>query len=306
MILLMKGLLLGTAHGADAPSSAAISLLAYDEAQALTQASTEPLLLTVSAGNPSAQNAATQNSVAERQISELQKNGALQKLSPEEQKAATAYFKTVPIVSVQVGQAGHSLAEAFHFIITDSHGKTIPVTVRPLAASAEQAGLVSLDATNTLSLFFGVDADALSKLPDDTYTFEARMQVRDAQGKLLPEIPSSPVRVTLKKLWTEPRMEKILLNNYKHGRYYLLDHQFAQIEPYVQKMLVNDPNSISAYELRGDALAGQGKLPEAKDAYLKALNLFDTKYHGQKNVEYPAYLESRLTDVVQKLNASSK
>jgi len=131
------------------------------------------------------------------------------------------------------------------------------------------------------------------------------MQVRDAKGKALPEISSPPVTVILKSRGLSLAWKTSFLMITNTG-YYLLDHQFAQIEPYVQNMLTNDPNSISAYELRGDMLAGEDKLLEAKDAYLKALNLFGTKYHGQKNVEYPAYLKSQLTDVVQKLNASAK
>jgi len=292
---------LAAAPAAAVPVPAVSVALQADDQKKLTHSPSEPLLFTLSAADPVARNTSTANQVSERQLDRLKNSGDYQKLSSEELKVVTAQLEFKPPAGCVVGQTGHPAADSFSLVMTNSQGKTVAVQARPLAVSAVTPGPVLLDAAHGLVLFFGIDPDALSKLPDGTYVIEAVMQVFDAKGGLLPRVHSAPISVTLKKDWKEPSAQEDLMSAYRHGRYYLLDHQFAKIEPYVQKMLAIDPNFIGAYELRGDMLYGQGKLPESRDSYLKALNLSATQSRGDPNAESPVYLLSKLNEVVVKL-----
>jgi len=283
------------------PVPAVSVTLQADDQKKLTHTPSEPLLFTLSAADPVARNTSTANQMSARQLDRLKDSGAYQKLSPEELKVVNAQLSFQPPVGCFVGQPGHPVTESFSLIVTNSQGKTVAGPARPLAISAATPGPVPLDAAHGLVLFFGIDPDGLAKLPDDAYVIEAVMQVFDAKGGLLPRVHSVPISVTLKKDWKEPSAQEDLMSAYRHGRYYLLDHQFSKIEPYIQKMLSIDPNSIGAYELRGDMLYGQDKLPEARDSYLKALNLSAAQSRGNPNAEYPEYLQSRLNEVVVKL-----
>ncbi len=293
-----------SAPGAPSPDAAlpSVSVDAYDQ-PAITQSSSEPLLLIVFAGNPTAHERAQQNAQFTKRLARLQQSDDYKKASKDEQTAYAAFFQPEPVPVFLIGRDGAPLTDAVHFLVTDSQGRAVPLTVRPLATSVGVKGSSVLDESQTLELFFGVDASALSALPDDTYTFQVQMQVRDGQGKALPQPCTGQAVVTLKKGWIDPQLENNLLDDYHHGRFYLFDHQFARIDPYVQHMLAIDPNCISAYELQGDALAGQGKLAEAKQSYGKALACFGKKYQYRKNFEFPEYLIQRLSDVNKKLGA---
>lgn len=111
------------------------------------------------------------------------------------------------------------------------------------------------------------------------------------------KIESPQVTLSIKKRLDGLPSKDGLLRDYLYGRYYVLDEQFGKVEPYATRLLAADPKSVTAWELRGDAMAGMGDRGKAEAAFRQALANFDAKYARDAGTEPPEYLVRRYNEV---------
>jgi hypothetical protein len=283
----------------EAPTNPLALNLAGHDLPEWTQGTNEPLLLLLSIGNTAAQNMASQNRQRQRELTQLQNKPEIKALSPTDKAEFDQMHQPAPIPTAEIGEAGKPPAATVQFVIKNAAGKEISFPVRPLADTLKEIGVIKFDETQSRSWFYGADPEKLAELPLGTYTIEAHLSARDAHGAKLPDAVSNLARFTLTRPDTAPEtdVEKANLSDYRNAGFYLYDHQYPKVDPYVEQMLKRDPKSIGAWERRGDEMAGLGRKQEAKQAYYKALDNFAGKYAGQKDIEYPEYLENRLRDL---------
>lgn len=186
--------------------------------------------------------------------------------------------------------------------------KPVTIPVRPLAASVTKPGLVRLNAENQLELFYGIDAGSLEKLKNGSYTFNAVVKSAGNGDSRQGATESNPVSVTL----ADPIVEgNSRYRHYLYGRFYLLDHNYDEAEKCAQKILSENPSSINGMEMHADAAFGKGNLTEAKEAFQRAIKLYDAKWTKAKLspsqiVEPPEYLQNRLHQVIDLIEKQEK
>jgi hypothetical protein len=142
-------------------------------------------------------------------------------------------------------------------------------------------------------LQFGADPGSL---PAGEYRIRAVLDTAKKKGMWNGKVESSEVKLIVRKKLERLAPKDSLLRDYLYGRFYVLDQQYPKVETYAARLLAADPNSINAWELRGDAMAGSGDLVRAEAAFKQALANFDAKYRG-KPMEPPDYLIRRYNEV---------
>lgn len=275
-----------------AESSLLISLTA-NGARELSHDPVEPILLVVGISYPAAANAAMTRDEHERRKELFKEKGWFEKMSGEEKERFEAVHKVPEGPVLSAGSASKPFERLLAFKVTDKNGEPVSLPIRPLASSPKTEAIVTFNEETSLMLFFGADPEALSKLGDGVYEVRAELDQR---------FFSSGVSVTLAHNLKSGTAQEIDRRDYLSGRFYVLDYKWDQAEAYAAKMLSRDADSIEGLELRGDALAGQGKLQEAQDAFLKALAAFQRKYPELKGAEEPPeYLFARLSEIQKKI-----
>jgi hypothetical protein len=179
--------------------------------------------------------------------------------------------------------------------VLDGSGKPVQVKVRELAFNSPNP--VLLDGRSRLSLWFGVDPEVLAALPEGDYRIRAVLDTTNEKGMWSGKVESRPVTVSIKKRLDGLPTKDVLLRDYLYGRFYLLDAQYGKVETYAARLLAADPKSITAWELRGDAMAGTGDRVRAGAAFRRALSNFDAKYGRDGGMEPPDYLIRRYNEI---------
>lgn len=183
--------------------------------------------------------------------------------------------------SVTLGLRGKPLAAIVRFGVKDTNNRDVTLAIRPLTETAEKKGTVKLG-QDQVSLYFGVEPEALAALAEGDYRIEAF--VKDAS--------SPPVTIKLKK--------SSLSGDDLVGLYYRIDRRFDELMAHAQRMIQKDPNDVAGYIYHGDALAGLGRGREALVPFNKAIEIHKAQSKGAVLVEEPIYVYERINEILEK------
>jgi len=183
------------------------------------------------------------------------------------------------VPSAQVGEKGHALTTEISISAVDSGRKPVALTSHPLKEN-DAAETIILDGTNSVHLLFGIDKETLSGIKPGAYTLQASFKSAT--------IPTSePLKIEIEKATKSEAFS--VAENYRAGRYYILNHEYERVEPYAAALLSQAP--VMAWELRGDSFLGLNKPREAVTAFKNALTEYDKR---ASNNEPPEYILARL------------
>ncbi len=182
---------------------------------------------------------------------------------------------------VSIGSKNKLLASLVRFEVKDSNGGEAKLTIRVLAESADKKDAVNLKA-DRVSLYFGVEPDALATLPKGVYRPQAFVNGAS----------SAPVTVKLRK--TGPARDDT------QGLYYRLDRRFDMLLAHAERMVGKEAGDPAGHIYMGDALAGLGRGRDALGAYDKALMIHKVRSKGAVLVEDPRYIKDRIEEILEK------
>jgi len=302
-------LLLGAAaaaHAKEAATAAVSSLapslsLAASGKRALTHDRGEPLLLAVDLGNPLAAARREENRTRDRHLRALEKSGVLAKMSPADREAAEEGAAPLLLPVFTLGSDDDPVWEVISVQVRTAAGKPVESRVRPLRSTTAGAPSVVLDGTGSAPLYFGLDPDALSRLPAGDYWLHVLLDTRGKPDMWQGIALSQVVTLTLRD-GAEGAPEK---SDARAGRYYWLDGQYDRVEKIAERMLARDPASIDAWTLHADVAAAKGDLTDAEQAYQLLIRLYVQQHADDPEPRPPEFLEQRLRDV-QALIAAEK
>jgi hypothetical protein len=271
-----------------------ISLNAYGQSKWIQDAR-EPLLLMVSLANPEAAriDAANRDALVKREA--YRRSGVLDMMPEKDVEELKKEFIARPIPTFGIGSKSKPPGSLIRWVTTDGTGKPVQLKVRQLSSGSSDP--VLLDGRSGSRLYFGVDPEVLAGLPEGDCRIRAVLDTTNEKDMWSGKIESPPVNVTISKRLDGLSSKDALMRDYLYGRYYLLDAQYGKVEPYAARLLAADPKSITAWELRGDAMAGMGDRGRAEAAFRQALANFDARYARTPGSEPPEYLVRRYNDI---------
>lgn len=264
-----------------------------------------PLLLDVHLGNDEAYRVVLQNLEGENIRKSYEELGLTKDMNDAQKQNLTMRTQAQPVPTISVGSAGKNLTELISFRLEAADHQSLPVAVRALAESATTTG-GDLVGDNSIDLFFGIDPAALERLPAGNYSIRATVANAGGDHAWQGQATSNDVNVDLQDSLPD---SSLVEREYEYGRFYLCDHDFKMAGQCADWLIGRDSQSISGWELRGDAFFGEGKLAEAKDAYEKGLELYRKNAKAQAAndvVEPPDYLGRRLHEVIAAIEKRTK
>lgn len=164
----------------------------------------------------------------------------------------------------------NAIKDAIRFVAQDIKSNALPVEVKPMANCSTEKETV-IDQKHSVFLQFGIAPEQWNKIKEKTLKLCAEMKITNADSAVF---KSNTIEIDLKEPESLPvKSLGAIQNNYEAGSFYLQQKDFARVEQYAKAL---EPVAASlAWELRGDALLGQGNKTEAKKAYSKSLNSND-------------------------------
>jgi hypothetical protein len=253
----------------------------------------EPLLLTLDLGNPLAAARREENRTRGRHLRALAKSGVLAKMPEADREAAEQSAEPLPIPVFALGSDEDPVWEVLSVQVRTAAGKPVETRVRPLRSTTRGTRAVTLDGTGSAVLQFGLDPDALAKLPEGDYWVHVLLDTREQEDMWQGIALSGVVTLTLRE-GGEGAPEK---SDARSARYYWLDGQYDRVEEIAQRMLARDPASIEAWTLRADVAAARGELADAERAYQLLISLYGRQHAQDPAPRPPDLLEQRLRDV---------
>ncbi len=225
----------------------------------------EPLLVQVTLANPDANNV-------------LMHNQRIDKQHTQSVPAVVLGSSTVPInqlLSVMILPKGNASA-----------GRKAVL----LSVSKKLSSTLNLDGTRNLTIYYGLDKAAISKLLPGAYTVRASLDSGSQAGAWKGKISEEFDLELVDGEAGSSRNEQAKLV-YCYGKYYLLDHQFDKVEPYAKWLENQDANSIGAAELRGDSALAGGQYQKAAGFFQEAIRR--ASLVDEAEGEPPVYLHRR-------------
>jgi len=302
--LLLGLILISLSHAVAQPSAPTTTAIPDLSLQIFSQSTWaavpgEPILLAVAFSNSDSTNQAAANAQNERLRQRLAQEHALPTTKEAKERFEKEYGSQ-PISQIQLDPTGQGLAQEITFHITRDGKEVTNLTPHVLARSASLKGPAILADNDSLVLYFGFDDGAAL-----TAATEKSPYVIEATWKNHPEAKSNPVQIhgfagaRYFGLFG-PKLSPAEINkrNYFYGRYALLDAHYDQAEIYAQRLLNLHPAQTGGLELHADALAGQGKIQEAYEAF----QLTHASRQQEQNEEGLAYATRRLWELDAQLN----
>jgi tetratricopeptide (TPR) repeat protein len=277
------------AETAPAPS---LSLSAWGK-QTLTQDRSEPLLLTIELGSPLAAARREENRTRSRHLRALEKSGVLAKMSEADREAAKASAQPLPLPVFALGSDDDPIWEVLSVRVRTAGGKEVESRVRALRSTTRGEPAIRLDGAHSAAFYFGLDPDALSRLPAGEYRLHAQLDTRGKRGMWQGTAVSPVVKLTL----TQGGSGAAQASDVRAGRYYWLDGDLDRVEEIAARMLARDPESVDAWVLRADLAAAKGELEEAERAYQLLIGLYARQHAGDRDPRPPEFFTQRLREV---------
>ncbi len=225
----------------------------------------EPLLIQITLANSDASNVAIHN-----------------------QRVATKDAQPLPVVVL--GSETVPISKLISVTILPRNDFKHATKAAVLACSKNIPAKLSLDGSRSLTIYFGVDKEALSALAQGNYIVRAQIDTRAQPGMWQGQI-SEEFDLELVEGDAGSSADQQAALVYSYGKFYLLDHQFDNVEPYAMRLEKQDANSIGAAELRGDAALSCGHYQQAADLFKEAIRRENTSQGADK--EPPVYLYKR-------------
>ena len=266
-----------------------LSLSAYGH-RTIVHDRREPLLLTLDLGNPVAAARRGENRTRRLHYQALKKSGVLEKLAKADREAAERSSEPAALPTFPLGSDKNALWELVSVHVRDASLREVAARVRPLRSTSEMERAVTLDGTGSVVLHFGLDPDALAKLPAGRYVLHALLDTRLAKGMWRGSQVSAAIAVTVRDGAEGPPD----VSDYRSGYYYWLDGEYDRVETYAARLIARNPASINGWSLRADVAAARGDLDTAEQAYQLLLSLYREQHADDPASEPPEFLENRL------------
>jgi hypothetical protein len=250
---------------------------------------TFPLRLTVTVNNLSAVQALDHNKSNLHMRDSLRRRGKFDTMTASEIKKFNERYPSVLVPAAQWGSAKAPLASLIKFEITDGNGKLLSGNVRPLTATRDLKGPVTLDGVQIAMLEFGLDPDQMKSWPKGLVHIKAKID----------GTAHRPGAITIsfkdQQPWFWQKEEKVR-RTYLEGLYYRIDAQWNRVETAANVILALKKDSPFGFELKGEAALANKKYREAEQAFAKAMAGSIRMQKEQKNPspEFPSYHAERL------------
>lgn len=176
--------------------------------------------------------------------------------------------------------------------------KRLTWPVAPMGGHGAQA--VTLDGRTGAEAQWGLSPDASAGLAPGTYSLVAVLEVTDRKaGAWQGRVESEPVMLTVGALPESPKGPDAVQSDLDLARYWALAQDWEKSLAAARTAADEDPGSISARMLIGDALYAQKDADGALAAYETALTLFRQQPEKDKPYEPPDYLLNRISQIAR-------
>ena len=279
-----------------------ISLFGFNGERQLDQSAADPLLLFVMLDNSAALIAEQENQLNKKLVEHYSQTQDYKDMSATELAAFNRQYPIQEVPRIVLGSASVSLESLFDFQIRNQRGETVELKARPLTANDHQARAIELGVQQTLYYQFVLESRQLNLLPPGTYYIVAAIDTTEQPEMWQGWAYSKTMTVTLAEQhpesgWATSNQRALLL-----GNYLIEDKQYVQAEQHARNWTTQHPDSVDAWSLLGEALYGQGKVPEALESFDTAVRKFREK-HGNNPFELPQELLDRI-DQIKNLDES--
>jgi hypothetical protein len=191
------------------------------------------------------------------------------------------------------------------FEVRDEAGNIEQIAIRPLRSAQDLEPPLALEHLPPQLFHFGIDAAELAKLKSGIHFIRAVFSAEQGAdtGSAAAATQTTPLTVELKSSGLTSEQRKIDLQ--QAARFYLRDRDYAKAEALADRARALDARSVGAWELRGEALLAQNRLPQAEEAFKTALR--HTKGGSRLSVSSPGEESAdRISKYLEKLRALRK
>jgi tetratricopeptide (TPR) repeat protein len=259
----------------------------------------QPLLISLLLSNHRAVDAALKNQESKNLHKAYEESETTKSWTAAQKQRLDKLFPEVEVPSILLGSEKQSAGDLISVQVFGENATTpLSLTARPLSTSVLKPGILRLGADNPVELLYGIDVSSLEQLPAGNYSLTATICSDGESGTWRGTSKSNSATFALR----DAIADKGELWQYRYGRFHLHDANYEMAENCARNILSENPNSIAGMALHGEAAAGKGNLSEAKIAFQKAIDLYETKWTAANLppahiIEPPEYLLNRLHQV---------
>ena len=261
---------------------------------------TDPLLVLVTLSNREATGVASRNRINKRQFEAYKKTEDYKGLSAKEKWKVKKEYLPIEAKEYTLGSKERRVSALVKFLVTDSKGNVVKVTLRLLGADPVEKSAVTLKAASFVGINFGIDSKELTKLSAGVYTIKATIDTTKEKGmwKGMAQSESWSFELAAPKKggYSPERLAR-------EGVFYRLDGQFEKLAKVATRLIDDEPKSVVGWVHRGDANAGLGSHSDALGSFIFAERYYYEEVEREKPplIESPVYIINRIRDMQEKL-----